>query len=198
MFSDVYASNIRLGYQISSTGLLMLMLGGFPLRGQQRSDLLAWGSVGVRIQPDSSRWALDATYQYLTHQNLSRTYLHLGTAHVTYFLPKHSLALSAGYITGRLSGQAGVQVIQVRLFQTLSDRTLRPRWQLTLDQLRLSARDSDPNEPVYRIRYLAGIEPPLTKQLDLVLNTEPFLYRTPTWFREVRSQAGLRWRTNPH
>ena len=43
------------------------------------------------------------------------------------------------------------------------------------------------------MRTLVGIVPRLSPHLSLVLNTEPFLYRTDTWLREVRSQVGLQF-----
>ena len=54
----------RLGMQrtlvIGSLCLLSILSG----RAQQRSDVLAWGWVSVRVQPDSSRWALEARYDF--------------------------------------------------------------------------------------------------------------------------------------
>jgi hypothetical protein len=42
--------------------------------------------------------------------------------------------------------------------------------------------------------FRAGL---LRPHLQLVLNTEPFAYRTVTWFRGVRSQVGLEFHLWP-
>ena len=158
-----------------------------------RSDFLTWATVGVHVQRDSSAWTYDAIYYNLRYQNARRQYIHLGTAQFTYNFARHGLALVAGYNLGDGDNLGRVQIAQLRLLQVLSNWKLRPRWRLTLDRLWLSARAADGRrpDPVYRVRYQVGIEPKLTPKLDLVFNTEPFLYRTGSWLQEVRSQAGL-------
>ncbi len=172
----------------------LLALGSARGQAQQRADLLAWGVPAVRLQPDSSRWALDGTYYYAAYQHLTRTFLQLGTAGLSYTRPQSRLSLGLTYTYGALDGLARVQVGQVQLAQAVPTRHwLRPRWRLTLDGVWFipEVYEGHLRHPIYRVRTLVGIELRLTPRLNLVLNTEPFVYRTKSSFQEVRTQAGL-------
>lgn len=162
-------------------------------RAQQHSDLVSWNWVSVKWQPDSSRWALEAVPNYVAYQNLTRTFLRVGLGRVSYAFPRQQLTLFLVYVVGAADRQGTAQLAQLQVSQELTTRRLHPRWQLSLDRLWFTPTryENQQREPIYRVRTLAGIVPPLSSRLGLVLNTEPFVYRTSSWLHEVRSQVGV-------
>lgn len=51
---------------------------------------------------------------------------------------------------------------------------------------------------LYQVRTLVGIQPLLQPRVHLVLNTEPFVYRTDGWLAEIRLQVGVQLRPVAH
>lgn len=160
---------------------------------QQRADLVSWNWTSVRLQPDSSRWALEVAPSYVAYQNLTRTFLRLGLARVNYTWPRPQLTLALVYEAGCADQRGMLHLTQLQASQALANRALHPHWQLTLDRLWFTPTlyEGQERQPIYRFRTLVGIAPQLSPRLSLVVNTEPFVYRTATWLQEVRSQAGL-------
>ncbi|WP_143436656.1 hypothetical protein [Hymenobacter crusticola] len=177
------------------SGILSLALQPRIGRAQQHSDLVSWNWVSAKWQPDSSRWALEASPNYVAYQNLTRTFLRVGLGRVSYTLPRQQLTLCLAYVAGAADQLGTAQLAQFQVGQLLARRVLHPRWQLTLDRLWFTPMRYEGRErqPTYRVRTLVGVVPQLTPHLSLVLNTEPFLYRTDTWLQEVRSQVGLQF-----
>ncbi|WP_324678144.1 hypothetical protein [Hymenobacter sp. GOD-10R] len=180
--------------------LLVSVLAGLTLqprigRAQQQADLVGWTWASVQWQPDSSRWALEISPNYVVYQNLTRTFLRLGLGRVSYAWPRQQLTLSLLYEVGPADQRGTLQLARLYLGQELATRRLHPRWQLSLDRLWFTPElfESQERPPIYRVRTLVGIVPPLSHHLSLVLNTEPFVYRTDTWLQEVRSQVGLQF-----
>lgn len=164
-------------------------------RAQPAADLVSWSWAGARLQPDSSRWTLEATAHYVAYQQLTRTFLRLGRGSARYTWPRSHLFLELVYAAGSIDRRGTSQLGQFRFGQELSAWALQPRWQLTLDRLWLTPQryDGRLRDPTHRVRTRVGIMPRLSPHLSLVLNTEPFLYRTGYWLTDVRSQAGLQW-----
>lgn len=172
----------------------LLGFGLLPLAGQaQQADLVSWNWASARLQLDSSRWALEAAPNYVAYHNLTRTFLRVGLGRVSYTAPRLRLRSSLVFVTGAADQQGTTHLAQLQLGQPLADWKLRPLWQLTLDCLWFTPQlyDGQVRQATYRVRTLVGIVPRLGPHMSLVLNTEPFLYRTNSWLREVRSQAGL-------
>ena len=181
-------------------GLLLGSLLGLVLqprigRAQQRADFVSWNWVSVKWQPDSSRWALEASPNYVAYEHLSRTFLRVGLGRVSYALPRQQLTLSLVYVVGAADQRGIAQLAQLQVGQNLFTRPARPRWQLTLDRLWFTPTlyEGQLRAPTYRVRTLVGVGPRLGPRLGLVLNNEPFVYRTCTWLQEVRSQVGLQF-----
>jgi hypothetical protein len=151
--------------------------------------------VSLKWQPDSSRWALEASPNYVAYQNLSHTFLRVGLGRVSYALPRQQLMLSLVYVVGAADQRGTAQLAQFQVGQDLATWAARPRWQLTLDRLWFTPTRYEGQEriPTYRVRTLVGAVPRLGPHLGLVINTEPFVYRTDTWLQEVRSQVGLQF-----
>lgn len=166
----------------------------------QSRDFDGWGWVGVHVPIDSSTWSADGIYRYRTYQNWSRTASHFGTIYVTYNFPRRGFSLTPLYAIGDMDQTGRVQVLQVRLLQTLPRWQLRPRWRLTLDQIWFASFGADGQRvpDLHRVRVMVGIEPRLSDELTLILNTEPFVYRSNFWFRENRTQVGGRLRVWQH
>ncbi|MBJ6110349.1 hypothetical protein JAO73_15100 [Hymenobacter sp. BT523] len=171
------------------------MLQPISSHAQQQSDLVSWNWTSITWQPDSSRWALEISPNYVAYQNLTRTFLQLGLGRVCYAWPRQQLTLSAVYEVGAIDQQGTLQLARLYGGQVLANRPLHPRWQLSLDRLWFTPGlyEGQQRQPIYRVRTLAGIMPPLNSHLSLVLNTEPFVYRTGSWLQEVRSQAGVQF-----
>jgi hypothetical protein len=177
----------------------LLSLAFQPISSQaQQSDLVSWNWVSLKIQPDSSRWALEVSPNYVAYENLTRTFLRLGLGRISYVWPKQQLTLCLVYEAGAADQRGTLQLAQFQVDQVLATRALHPRWQLTLDRLAFTPTlyEGLERQPVYRVRTLVGAVPPLSPHLSLVLNTEPFVYRTGAWLQEVRSQVGLRFNPN--
>ncbi len=179
-----------------------LGIGAYPrtTRAQQQSDLVSWNWVSARFQPDSSRWAGEVAPNYVAYQNLSRTFLRVGLGRVSYTLPRQQLSAALVYVVGSADQQGTSHLAQLQLGQPLAKWALRPRWQLTLDRLWFTPRryEGQLRPPTYRVRTLVGFVPQLSPHLSLVLNTEPFVYRTASWLQEVRSQAGLQFQPSAY
>jgi hypothetical protein len=179
--------------------LLTSLLVGFalqPIGSQaQQSDLVSWNWVSVKWQPDSSRWALEVSPNYVAYENLTHTFLRLGLGRASYAWPRPQLTLSLVYVAGEIDRLGTIQLARLYIGQALTDRALHPRWQVSLDRLWFTPvlYEGRERQPIYRFRTLIGIFPPLSSHLSLVLNTEPFVYRTATWLQEVRSQIGLQF-----
>jgi hypothetical protein len=161
----------------------------------QQSDLVSWNWASVKWQPDSSRWALEVSPNYVAYEHLTRTFLQTGLGRISYTWPRQQLMLCLVYEVGAADQRGTLQLAQFQVGQALATRALHPRWQLTLDRLWFTPilYESQQRQPIYRVRTLVGIVPHLSSHLSLVLNTEPFVYRTDTWLQEVRSQVGLRF-----
>lgn len=166
-----------------------------PARAQQQADLVSWNWVSARFQPDSSRWAAEIAPNYVAYHNLTRTFLRVGLGRVSYTLPRQHLAAALVYVVGSADQQGTSHLAQFQVGQPLATWALRPRWQLTLDRLWFTPQryEGQLRAPTYRVRTLVGLVPQLSPHLSLVVNTEPFVYRTDSWLEEVRSQAGLQW-----
>jgi hypothetical protein len=180
--------------------VLAILLFGLALqpivsRAQHQADLVSWSWASLKWQPDSSRWALEASPNYVAYENLTRTFLRLGLGRVTYAWPRQQLTLSLVYLAGAADQRGTMQLARLYVGQALINRALHPRWQLSLDRLWFAPTryEGQQRQPTYRVRTLVGIVPPLSPHLSLVLNTEPFLYRTDAWLQEVRSQVGLQF-----
>lgn len=88
-------------------------------RAQQASDVVSWLAAGVQLQPDSSRWALEASYNHLAYQNSTRTFVRVGQRPVSYAWPQPHLTLALIYLTGPVDAQGTVQLGQLAVGQTL-------------------------------------------------------------------------------
>jgi hypothetical protein len=177
------------------SGLISLALQPRLGQAQQQTDLVSWNWVSVKWQPDSRRWALEASPNYVAYENLTRTFLRVGLGRVSYTWPRQQLTLSLVYVAGLADQLNTAQLAQVQVGRELTAQSLHSRWQLTLDRLWFTPTRYEGRErqATYRVRTLVGIRPPLGPYLSLLLNTEPFVYRTDTWAQEVRSQAGLQF-----
>ncbi|WP_324670476.1 hypothetical protein [Hymenobacter sp. GOD-10R] len=179
--------------------LTSALLGLAPQPGashaQQQADLVSWNWVSAKWHPDSSRWALEVSPNYVAYENLTRTFLRVGLGRVSYTVPWQQLTCSLVYVTGLADQQGTAQLAQLQVGQELTTRTLHPRWQLTLDRLWFTPLryEGRQRQPTYRLRTLVDMVPRLSPHLSLVLNTEPFVYRTDTGLQEVRSQIGVQF-----
>ena len=161
------------------------------------ADVVGWLVPGLRWQPDSSRWEVSAAFNSTRNDHLRHPWVQAGLLQLGYHWPR--LTLAGAYISGPVSGLGSVRLTQLHLASAPSRRRGQPRGQLTLDCLHLLPAETQgpPRPATWRVRTLVGLEPPLGRHLTLLLNTEPFVYRSTGWLQEVRSQAGLRWQPAP-
>ncbi|MEM9981059.1 MAG: hypothetical protein AAF734_01105, partial [Bacteroidota bacterium] len=89
-----------------------------------------------------------------------------------------------------------VFLFQSYLLKTLPKNRLEPTFRLTFDHLWFGqGRETGLVAPTSNTRYrlCLGISPKLTRKTSWIVNTEPFLYQSFGFLKEVRSTTGLRF-----